>query len=266
MSREDLPWLLASARGVDLPERPELGAAAEILDLLDREGALFFSDLCTTTGRMPVEVAEALWDGVARGLITADGFGAVRVLLSGRYRSVGGSSSARSAARRLGSSSAGRRTISPTLAGGRWSMLRAAPSDAFEPDELAEATATQLLQRWGIALRELYVRESFSLPWRDVLWALRRFEARGLVRGGRFVAGTVGEQFALPEALDRLREVAASPPSGTEIRIAASDPLNLTGIIVPGPRIPAVRGRFIILRDGVPSEAASPRLLAVGEQ
>jgi ATP-dependent Lhr-like helicase len=140
------------------------------------------------------------------------------------------------------------------LAGGRWSLLRPAPTDAFEPDELAEAVAVQLLERWGVALREIYAHESFTLPWRDVLWALRRFEARGLVRGGRFVAGTVGEQFALPQALDQLHAVAATPPTGTEIRLCATDPLNLTGILVPGPRIPAVRGRFITLRDGVPGE------------
>ncbi|HWD23910.1 MAG TPA: hypothetical protein VG368_00445, partial [Acidimicrobiales bacterium] len=266
VTRSDLPWLLAAARGECTAERPTVGAASEILDLLEQEGALFFSDLCVATGRMPVEIAEALWDGVARGLVTADGFGAVRTLLAGRYRNAGARPSPRYATRRLGRSAPGPRSISPSLAGGRWSILRAAPSDAFEPDELAEATATQLLERWGVALRELYVRESFSVPWRDVLWALRRFEARGLVRGGRFVAGPVGEQFALPEALDRLRRITGTPGTGAEVRVSASDPLNLTGILIPGPRVPAVRGRFITIRDGIPKEDAVRPLLAVGHR
>jgi ATP-dependent Lhr-like helicase len=262
VSRPDLPWLLAAARAEIEPDRPPVGAAAEVLDLLEADGALFFADLTAATGRMPVEIAEALWDGVARGLVTADGFGAVRALLSGRYKAGSHGATSRYAARRLGRTPSSR-AISPTLAGGRWSLLRAAPNGSFEPDELAEATATQLLERWGVALRELYVRESFALPWRDVLWALRRFEARGLVRGGRFVAGPVGEQFALPEALDLLRETAASRETGTEIRISASDPLNLTGVLLPGPRVPAVRGRLVTIRDGNVQEVLDRELHAV---
>ena len=257
---------MAAARVDGEAERPGAGAVAEILELLERDGALFFSDLCGLTGRMPTEIAEGLWDAVSRGLVTADGFAAVRVLLAGRYRAAVDRSPSRYATRRLGRAIPGHRTISPTLAGGRWSILRAAAVGGFVPDELAEATATQLLLRWGVALRELYVRESFTVPWRDVLWALRRFEARGLVRGGRFVAGPVGEQFALPDALERLHEIAATPPAGTEIRIAATDPLNLTGILIPGPRIPAVRGRFIILRDGVPADELDHRLVAIGQR
>jgi ATP-dependent Lhr-like helicase len=232
---------------------------AEVLDHLSRAGALFFSDLCTATGRLPTEVAEALWEGVTRGMVTSDGFAAVRVLLGGRYRSSAGSPTGRYGTRRFGRALSNGPRPSPTLAGGRWSMLRALPPETCEPDELAEAVAAQLLERWGVVVRELYAREPFGIAWRDVLWALRRFEARGIVRGGRFVAGLIGEQFALPEALEQLRGVASREPSGVAIRLCATDPLNLTGILVPGPRIPAVRGRFITLRDGVPTESTERR-------
>jgi ATP-dependent Lhr-like helicase len=254
--REDLPWLVAASRAGETPDRPAVGAVAEVLELLEGQGALFFSDLCAETGRLPVEIADALWDGVSRGLLTSDGFGAVRVLLAGRYRSA--HRPVQRATRRLSTTTGARRMIAPTLAGGRWSVLRAAPGDAFVPDELAEAVATQLLDRWGVALREIYVREAFALPWRDVLWALRRFEARGLVRGGRFVEGPIGEQYALPEALERLRSVAASAPTGTVLTVSSHDPLNLTGVLIPGPRIPAVRGRTVTLRDGVPAATSLP--------
>jgi len=109
----------------------------------------------------------------------------------------------------------------------------------LDPDELAEAVAGQLLSRWGVVFRDLFVRESLAIAWREVLWALRRLEARGVVLGGRHVAGFGGEQFALPEAVEQLRAVAKTPPDGVTVQLSATDPLNLTGVILPGPRIPA---------------------------
>jgi ATP-dependent Lhr-like helicase len=120
-----------------------------------------------------------------------------------------------------------------------------------DPDELAEAVAGQLLSRWGVVFRDLLARESLAVAWRDVIWALRRLEARGVVLGGRHVAGFAGEQFALPEAVERLREVARSAADGVEVQLSATDPLNLTGVILPGPRIPAQHSRTITLKDGV---------------
>ena len=149
------------------------------------------------------------------------------------------------------------RGLSPALAGGRWSLLRAADPEDFEPDELAEAVASQLLRRYGVVFRELAIREQLALPWREVLWALRRLEARGVVRGGRFVTGPLGEQFGLPEALASLRRIADTPADGTTLRISAADPLNLTGVVLGGPRIPALRGRQIVLVDGVASDATA---------
>ena len=110
----------------------------------------------------------------------------------------------------------------------------------------------QLLARYGVVFRDLVVRETYAVPWRDVVRALRRQEARGIVRGGRFVAGFIGEQYALPEAVDALRRVRREERTGELVRINASDPLNLAGIITPGARVPAVHTNAIFFRDGVP--------------
>jgi ATP-dependent Lhr-like helicase len=225
---------------------------------------------------MPIEVADALWDGIARGLITADGFQAVRSLLGGRSRLgnlVGNSASSASSAAgglrsRQGLPRPGRPRprVRPALTGGRWSLLGeglGAPASnetngagGYDTDELAEAMAGQLLHRWGVVFRDLVVRELIGIGWREVLWALRRLEARGVVRGGRFVAGFTGEQFALPEAYEQLRSVAGKAPEGHTVRLSAADPLNLTGVILPGPRVPAVRTRTIVISDGVVTDGA----------
>jgi ATP-dependent Lhr-like helicase len=201
---------------------------------------------------MPLEIAEALWDGVARGLVTSDGFGAVRALLAGRYRATAASrpANARFPARHL--ATPGWRHLEPALAGGRWSLVEAPRPGAFDPDELADTVAAQLLDRWGVVFRDLVAREPLAIAWRDVLWALRRLEARGTARGGRFVAGFSGEQFALPEALDTLYRVANRPPEGVTVRLSAADPLNLTGSILGPARLPALIGRELTLIDGSP--------------
>jgi ATP-dependent Lhr-like helicase len=254
--REDLASLLAVVRGSQKPGPPGPGVLGEIVETLEAKGALFLADLCEATGRLPLEVAEGLWDGVARGLLTADGFGAIRSLLAGRYRAPRlperGSATALGRQARLRTSwRRPRPAVAPALAGGRWSLLDKADPAAFEPDALAEAVAAQLLMRWGVVFYELAVRETFSLAWREVLWALRRLEARGLVRGGRFVAGFSGEQYALPEAAEQLRAVAGRSLDGAAVRLSAADPLNLTGIVLPGPRIPALAGRELVLVDGM---------------
>ena len=184
-----------------------------------------------------------------RGALTSDGLQAVRALLAGRYRSLrAGRGSARLGRQSLRPTG---RALSPALAGGRWSLLSSAAPEEFAPDALADAVAAQLLERWGVVFRDLARREAWGLPWREVLWALRRLEARGVARGGRFVAGVAGEQFALGAALEHLGRVAARPLAGEVVRIGATDPLNLTGILLPGPRLPALRGRELVLRDGL---------------
>jgi ATP-dependent Lhr-like helicase len=241
--RDDLPWLLRAARGDLSPAEPAEGRTRDVLDALRQHGALFRPDLATLTGRLPYEVDEGLWDGVARGLVTADGFRAVRSLLRRgspeRYAPVRGL----------------RRGVRGTTgASGRWSLL---PEPDLCPDreELAEAVAEQLAARWGVVFRDVAARESLAVPWRDLLWAFRRMEARGTMRGGRFVNGFSGEQYAHPDAIDVLKSVRKQQHSGETVRISAADPLNLTGIVLPGPRVPAVGSNTVTYVDGVVADA-----------
>ncbi len=244
--RDDLPWLLRAARGDLTPAEPEAGRTRDVLDALRQHGALFRPDLAAVTGRLPGEVEQALWDGVARGLVTADGFRAVRSLLrrGGRARPAG----LRGLRHGLGGAAAG--------SAGRWSLLPC-PAAAGDRDELAEAVAEQLAARWGVVFRDLMARENLAVPWREILWAFRRMEARGTIRGGRFVAGFGGEQFAHPGAVDVLRAVRKQQPAGQPVQISAADPLNLTSIVLPGPRIPAIPANTVTYIDGAVSPAAT---------
>jgi ATP-dependent Lhr-like helicase len=236
--RDDLPWLLLAARGDARPTRPGAGSARDVLDALRERGALFPPDLGALTGRLPAEVEEALWDGVARGLVTADGFRAVRSLF----------------ARRAAQAAPGRHRLRrgsqlSARAAGRWSLLPE-PASGCDPDDLAEAVAEQLAVRWGVVFRDLVLRENLAVPWREVLWALRRMEARGTICGGRFVTGFSGEQFAHPDAVAMLREIRKRPMTGETVVLSAADPLNLTGVLLPGPRIPAVATNTVTYIDG----------------
>ena len=198
MLRQDLPWLLQAHRGAVTPAEPDVGSGREVLDALRGHGALFHAELQTIMGRLPREVEEGLWDGVARGLISADGFNAIRSLLNARTR----------VARRQRPyprpGSRGRRGTWRQGVEGRWTLLPAA-RPVEDVEELAETVAWQLLLRWGVVFRDVYLQERLSVPWREILWALRRLEARGLIRGGRFVTGITGEQFADERTLPLLR-------------------------------------------------------------
>jgi len=188
--REDSPWLL----GVPQPSPHESLShpAREVLAAIERHGASFFTDLTHSTGRLSSEVEDALWELVAAGLVTADGFENLRALLDPK--------------RRAGQGKA--RTRRPRHAPGRWALLRRAGQAAPPaPPNHAEIFARQLLLRWGVVFRDLAAREPVAPPWRNLLGALRRLESRGEIRGGRFVEAYLGEQFALPEALDLLRAI-----------------------------------------------------------
>ncbi|HET7876940.1 MAG TPA: hypothetical protein VFN71_15560, partial [Methylomirabilota bacterium] len=139
---------------------------------------------------------------------------------------------------------------------GRWSLLPAAAAapGPVDLESLAEKVAEQLLARYGVVFRDLLARETLALPWREVLWALRRMEARGTARGGRFVTGFTGEQYALPEAVEALRQTRRAERAGETVRVSAADPLNLVGILAPGPRVPALRTQAVVYRDGLPAE------------
>ncbi|MDD9947442.1 MAG: DEAD/DEAH box helicase [Myxococcales bacterium] len=250
--REDLPWLLPASRtGAELPD--VMGHTAQVAACLRAGGALFFDELVQQTGLLPSQVQDALWDGVARGLVTADGFAAARALsaFQGRTRSP--------FARRRGLRRGAR---APGKSQGRWALLPstlALTSGEVDRDELAEAVAEQLLARWGVVFRDVLARESLALPFRDIMWALRRLEARGIVRGGRFVTGFVGEQYALPSAIEALRATRRRERDGELVRLNACDPLNLVGIILPGARVPAVRTNTVLLRDGIPVAGEVPQ-------
>ncbi len=245
--RGDLPWLLAAARGELTPTLPEPGRTLAVLDALRQQGALFRHDLAPLTGLSPADIDAALWDGVARGLVTADGFRAVRSLLRRGDRQP-------FVPRRGLRRGAG---AVPTGSAGRWSLLPG-PMAHADRDELAEAVAEQLAARWGVVFRDLAVRESLAVPWRDVLWAFRRMEARGTIRGGRFVTGFSGEQYAHPDAIDVLRTVRKQPRSGEVVRLSAADPLNLTGVVLPGPRVPAIGAGVVTYVDGAVAPATAP--------
>jgi ATP-dependent helicase Lhr and Lhr-like helicase len=244
--RENLPWLLRATRGEATPTLPGPGPTYDVLECLRQRGALFFHDLVAVTGRLSVEVTDALWDLVARGLVTADGFGSVRALFSARDRwsHRAARSSHRERLRRSGQRAGGGE--------GRWALVPPPPTSAVDVETLAEAVAEQLLARWGVVFRDLVARETLAVSWREVLWAFRRLEARGTIRGGRFVTGFVGEQYALPEAVEGLRDTRRRERAGEIVRVPAVDPLNLVGILTPGPRVPAIRRRAVAYHDGLP--------------
>ena len=244
--RPDFPTLLAGVRGANgaVPP-PRAGAAAEIYEALQQRGALFFDEIVNLTRRLRSDVERGLRELIAWGLVASDGFQGLRQL-SGRAGHTG---------RRRGESSS--YTAEGFFAGsgpaGRWALVSTPAPDPDHADEQAEALARVLLQRYGALFRDLYARESFTTPWRDVLRALRRLEARGLVRGGRFVSGPSGEQYALPEAVDGLRRVRRQERSGERVWLGAVDPVNLVGVLLPGERVPAQAGKGVLFVDGLPA-------------
>ncbi|MCK9487123.1 MAG: DEAD/DEAH box helicase [Dehalococcoidia bacterium] len=253
--RHALPGLLAAVRGAPGgwgggdPPLPQAGAAGEIAALLERRGALFFDEIVSGTRRLVTDVEQGLRELIAGGWVASDGFQGLR--------EIAGGSRSRSRHRRRGS---GNYLRGGMFAGGgppgRWSLVRSPEFDPTRQDEfdddLAEEVAQVLLARYGVVFRDIAQRESFAMPWRYVMRALRRLEARGLIRGGRFVIGVAGEQYALPEAVTLLREVRREPHDGTRITVSAVDPVNLTGFILPGDRVPSQRGRTVTFVDGLP--------------
>ncbi|MDX2171192.1 MAG: DEAD/DEAH box helicase, partial [Deltaproteobacteria bacterium] len=245
--RADLPDLLAP---LDDPG-PLLACCAvetqAVFAHLATRGASFLPDIARAIGQPPAVVEEALWQLVAAGLVTGDGIAGLRALLWPRdahpprvahLRAVRGG-----AARRL-------------MPAGRWSLLRAADTATGSApratdDEQAERTARRLLRRWGVVFRELLARERHLPRWRALLAALRRLEARGELRGGRFVDGFAGEQFALPEAVDALRSLRRRARGGETVVVSAADPLNLVGVLNDEPRIASSEPVALRYRDGV---------------
>jgi len=235
--RSELEALLGAARWdatVDWP-KDLVESSRAVAEVLARRGACFFPELVSASGQSIEAVEDALWDLLGRGLVTADAVDNLRVLLSPKRRRQ------QRALKRGGP--------------GRWSLLRS--EQAISEEERLARTGRLLLARWGIVFRDLVVREPLAPAWRELVRHYRRLEARGEVRGGRFLAGVGGEQFAIPEAVEVARTIRRSRPNGQRIQVAGVDPLNLTGIVTPGPRVPAVLGQKVVYVDGVPGSAES---------
>ena len=202
-------------------------------------GASFFDEIVDATRMLRTEVEEALGELVASGLVTSDSFSGLRALLtpSEKRKPFGG---------RRGH----RRALWGIEDAGRWSLRRRAANAVVDSDAV-EPIVHALLRRYGVVFWKMLQREAAWLPpWRDLLHVLRRLEARGDIRGGRFVAGVSGEQFAIPEAVKALRDTRRQPMSGELIAVSGADPLNLVGVVLPGAKVPALTGNRIVYRDG----------------
>jgi len=232
--REESDWMSPHHPIVEQPESRGLSdGARQVLEFLRHRGASFFADIVRGTDKLKAEVETALWELVAAGVVTADGFDNLRSLIDPKRRAGQGSG----------------RTSRPRHSSGRWALLYADP--AVERNRAVEATCWMLLKRYGIVFRDLLARETNLPKWRELQMAFRRLEDRGEIRGGRFVDGFLGEQFALPVAVESLRATRKLPPTGEAITVSAADPLNLVGILVPGDRVPAISGKTVVFRDGV---------------
>jgi ATP-dependent Lhr-like helicase len=246
-------WTSLSPQADDV--QPSIRAQA-VADHIRQHGASFFDELVDGTGLLRTQVEEALAELVALGLVSSDSFGGLRALLvpSGERRPLAGGRRRRRTAK-FGMEEAG-----------RWALARRSrPARSAAPSQAAfehvEHVARTLLLRYGVVFWRLIEREAAWLPpWRDLLRVYRRLESRGDIRGGRFVAGFSGEQFALPDAVAMLRETRRQPAAGALLSLSGADPLNLVGILTPGPRLPALTGNRLLYRDGLPIA-----LLAAGE-
>ncbi|MEQ5842594.1 DEAD/DEAH box helicase [Paraburkholderia acidicola] len=246
--------LLDLSKPIDLSPR-----AQHVHDALARHGAMFFDELLVDVHGLRIELENALGELVAAGLVNSDSFAGLRALL-------------KPVAKRNAYYGSRRGRVGALIGGmddaGRWALLRRPMTDStanadsaatpntrrprIAPDVL-EHIAMALLRRYGVVFWRLLEREADWLPpWRDLLRVFQRLEARGQVRGGRFVNGPSGEQFALPEAIPLLREMRHHANDGHYVCVAATDPLNLLGTMLPGDKVPAVAGNRVLFRDGVP--------------
>ena len=224
--------------------------AAQVREFIATHGASFFEEIVDGTGLLRTQVEESLGELTALGTVNCDSFGGLRALLVPTDRR-----------RALGTHKRRRRTALFGIEdAGRWALVRRRPGTAVSP-EVVEHVARTLLKRYGVVFWRLIAREADWLPpWRELLRTYRRLEARGEIRGGRFVAGVSGEQYAVPEAVGSLREVRRAERTGELVSLSGADPLNLVGLLTPGGRLPALTGNRVLYRDGVPIA-----LLAGGE-
>jgi ATP-dependent Lhr-like helicase len=240
--REESDWMTPRKHGEE-EERGLSETARVVLEFLRKRGASFFADIVRGTDKLKSEIETGLWELVAAGYVTADGFDNLRSLIDPKRRAGQGHG----------------KVARPRHAAGRWSLLNV--GEELERNRQVESTCWMLLKRYGVVFREVLAREANLPKWRELQVAFRRLEDRGEIRGGRFVAGFIGEQFALPVAVEFMREIKRVEPSGEMITVSAADPMNLVGIVVPGERVPAISGKTVTFRDGVAYEAQEERVV-----
>ncbi len=236
-------WIDQTSRTPE--DKVQLSSIAErVLQTLQEHGASFFADLILGSGLLRTQVENALAELVASGRLTADSFAGLRTLISPQGK------------KRSHRPMRGAPARSSLDAAGRWALVR---RPRPEPDRQAqiddpriESVAQTLLRRYGVVFRKVLEREANLPAWRELLYVYRRMEARGEIRGGRFIQGFSGEQFALPDAVAALRRIRRERSDDELIAISGADPLNLTGILTPGKRLPANAGNRVLYRNGVP--------------
>src|SRR5579864_8378123 len=248
--RDEAEWMaLPSVRSAHRDAEQEVRGigpgARDVLAFLRARGASFFADIVRGTDKLKSEIETALWELVAAGLVTADGFDNLRALIDPKRRAGQGSG----------------KSNRPRHSAGRWSLLY--PPHGEDSGRAIESVCRVLLERYGVVFRELLVRESMLPRWRDLLISFRRLEDRGEILGGRFISGFIGEQFALPVAVESLRAMKNLPLTGEIVTISAADPLNLAGIVVPGERVPAISGKYVSFKDGVLAETPETLPLSI---
>jgi ATP-dependent Lhr-like helicase len=251
--REEALWMDLCLRRRQIAEATLTSCLSELAGklrlCLGERGAMFSGDLARCMGVQIADLQRALWELVAAGIVTADGFDCLRMLIDPRRKAAfAPPAGARVARQRSGS--------------GRWSLLTgdavAESPAAYEAQ--VESACGVLLRRYGVVFRDLLAREETMPRWRELLGIFRRMEARGEVRSGRFLSGFGGEQFALPEAVESLREMRRRGAFESAVTVAAADPLNLIGIVLPGERVAAVPGRTVtIVNGGAAAEASAGR-------
>ncbi len=239
IARAHLPHWRAYAPLPDIEALELSGKAEKVYDALKQWGASFFEELLSETGLLKSQLEEALAELSAWGLVTADSFQGLRTLIT-----------AQKTQHRLSQRYS---FYDPFAAAGRWSLIRSPVSAGTDRHQHCEHIALVLLRRYGVVFRKVLEQEDNLPSWRELLYVFRRMEARGELRGGRFVQGFAGEQYALPEAVSVLRDIRKQAKRGDLIAISAADPLNLTGIITAGVRVPTQASRRILYRDGVPT-------------
>ena len=259
--RSDLAWLDCGAANAELDTLSS--PARQVSGLLAEQGAMFAADLVSATRMLGSQLADVLGELVSQGLVTADGFAGLRALIAARSSG----DEPKSAQRHLV-----RRRV-PMAGSGRWSLWRRAPANtsantanasrgdgpASSPVDTVVLWAWQLLRRWGVVFRDLLEREPGAPRWFELLQVLRRLEARGEIRGGRFISGVAGEQFALGDTVRLLRQLRDDGPQHELVVVVAADPLNLVGILTPHERVTSNASNRIAFLDGVPVAALVAR-------